>query len=274
MGLCLSSGAQDEDVARKKPRRAFSLKDEKGQYKTSAHKEEFDDAKWEEDTKAIWNRPLAQLSCHMDLPRLGHKMKVLLNDQPVGKGEEEMEDAGKMQVVLEILLIIAESCQEKPETVEEIRDRYYQYVNEDGTGDLSQQLKKFLDEVIPEHSKICSILSVCHQKIVFPAYYSIKQRVHDQLAFKDSRGSWNIAVHLTEDTCTVVHSKVQMAKDSLGDADPEFSFRWELVLVLTGENFENLDKVFVRIADITTRDNLPAARVEQIQKVFEPLPRA
>jgi len=269
MGSCLSKSGQEENEPKKRPRSAYNLKDERGQFKTSAQKEEFNESKWEEDTRSIWNRPLSQLSCHMDLPRLGHKMKIFHNEQPVSKSEEEMEGAGKMQVVLDIIMTIAENCGETPELMEDIRNRYYQFVNEDGSGDLSQQLKAFLEEVIPENSRLCSILSLCHQKIVFPAYYTIKQKVHDQLAFKDSRGSWNINVFLTEETCTVVHSKVQMAKDCLGDAEPEFSFRWELVVTLRGESLESMDNPLVRIADVTTRANLPVDRAQQIQRVFE-----
>ena len=268
MGCCLSREGEEE-TEKRRPRSAYNIKDEKGQFKTSAHQEEFNASKWEEDTKSIWNRPLSLLSCHMDLPRLGHKMRVLLNDQPTGKTEEEMQGTGKMQVVLEIILSIAENCQEKPELIEDIRNRYFEFVHEDGSGDLSQQLKSFLEEVVPEDSKLCSVLSLCHQKIVFPAYYSIKEKIHDLLAFKDSRGSWSIDVFLTEDTCTVVHSKIQMAKDAISEAEPEWSFRWELVISLSGENFGNINEVFVRIADVTTKPDLPADRVQQIRGVFE-----
>lgn len=258
----------DESEEKKQRRGIYVLQNEKGKYKTSAMKKEFVASNWEDDTKSIWERPLSSLSCHMDLPRLGAKMKVYLDDQLVGN-EEDINSNNKMQVVQNIIIHIAESCGESPELIEAIRNRYYDFVHADGTGDISQQLKQFLEEVIPEDCKLCSILSLCHQKIVFPAYYSIKKVIHDDLPFKDSRGSWQINVFITNETCTVVHSKIQMGKDAISEEEPEFSFKWELIIVLSGSHFDNLKEVFVRIPEVTTRDNLPDAREQEIRGIFE-----
>lgn len=270
MGCCFSSSSDSglSNAEKKSRRGTFNLKNEKGEFKTSAHTKDFNAAKWEEDTKAIWDRPLSSLSCHMDLPRLGHKMKIFLNDEVVG-APQEGDNHSKMQVVQDILITTAESCNEPPELIEDIRSRYYEFVNEDGSGDLSQQLKRFLEEVIPDGCKLSHILCLCHQKIVFPAYYSIKQNIFDDLPFKDSRGSWVINVFITEEQCTVVHRKMQMAKDSPNGDPCEFSFAWELVIVLTGATYDNMQEVFVRIPEVNTREGLSAERVNQIQSVFD-----
>lgn len=273
MGCIFSSndknnGGDEEGKPKGKLKRrgTYILTTNDGKYKTSAHQKEFVASNWEDDTKAIWDRPLSSLSCHMDLPRLGAKMKVYYNDELV----EEENDSNKMQVVQNIILHIAESCGESPQLIDTIRNRYFEFVHEDGSGDVSQQLKSFLEEVIPEDTKLCNILSLCHQKIVFPAYYSIKKLVHDDLPFKDSRGSWQINVFITPDTCRVVHSKIQMAKDNvMNNEEPEFSFTWELIVVLQGSHFDTIRDVYVRIPEITTRPNLSPARAQEIRGIFE-----
>lgn len=169
MGCCFSSDEPEERSSGRgslRRRGTYNLKNEKGEYKTSAHTKEFNASKWEEDTKAIWDRPLSSLSCHMDLPRLGHKMKIYLNDEMVS-GPEEGVSQSKMQVVQDILITTAESCGEPPELIESIRNRYYDYVHEDGSGDLSQQLKSFLENVIPDGCKLSHILCLCHQKKLY-----------------------------------------------------------------------------------------------------------
>jgi len=266
MGSCLGSSSGSEPEERTRSKSEYKITTAEGKYKTSAWSTEFVAKSWVTDTEQIWNRPLSALSCHMDLPRLGHKMQVFAGDQPV---KPSNESATKMGVVLDILVTLAEHANESEELQTAIRDRYYNYVMEDGSGDLSQQLKRFLEEVVPEDSKFCNILSLCHQKIVFPAYYSIKENIHDSLPFKDSRGSWTINVYLTEDTCTVVHSKVQMGKDAVDDAEPEYSFRWELVARISGQKFDKLDEVFVRIAEVTIRQDVSNERRQEIRGVFK-----
>jgi len=266
MGNCCTKSNTDEGQSGGKPRAKseYKITTSDGRYKTSAWSTDFKAKSWISDTEKIWNRPLSALSCHMDLPRLGHKMQLFFNDEPV-----KPEGSSKMGIVQGIIVNIAQHCHESEELVTALRDRYYEFVSEDGSGDVSQQLKRFLEEVVPEESKVCNILSLCHQKIVFPAYYSIKENVFDDIPFKDSRGSWMINVYLTDDTCTVIHSKVQMGKDALEGAEPEFSFRWELVARVSGSNFDDLAEVFVRIAEITTRQDVSPERRQEIRGVFK-----
>jgi len=270
MGCCFSSETEEESTGGMRKRSStYSLKNEKGEFKTSAHTKEFNASKWEEDTKAIWDRPLATLSCHMDLPRLGHKMKIFKNDEIIGAPDEDGEAQSKMQVVQDILITTAETCGESPELIEAIRNQYYDFVHQDGSGDISQQLKSFLEAVIPDGTKLSHILCLCHQKIVFPAYYSIKQNIFDSLPFKDSRGSWVINVFIADDVCTVVHRKTQMAKDVMAGEEPEFSFDWELVIVLTGSTYENMKESYVRIPSVDIKHDVPQQRQAEIKAVFD-----
>ena len=131
----------------------------------------------------------------MDLPRLGHKIEVYVGGQRVDMKLQEGDSKSKM--VYSVLLAIAEAAQEPEETIHFIRTRYDEFVKADGSGDTSQQLKSFLTEVVPHDSRLDHVLSLCHQKIVFPAFYSIKTKLQNQVEFKDKRGSWKLQVRST-----------------------------------------------------------------------------
>lgn len=273
MGCIYSTGGlseDDSDKEKKKSRRGtYVLTTEDGKFKTSAQKKDFDAATWIDDTKSIWERPISSLSCHMDLPRLGAKIRIYNSSNELISEEVNENQVHKMEVVKNILLQLTETSQDPQDLIDAINNRYYEFINEDGTGDLSQQLKTFLEEVVPNDSRLSNILSLCHQKIVFPAYYSIKRVIHDALPFKDSRGSWQIDIYISEDLCKVVHSKIQMAKDSLDGEEPEFSFRWELNVVLQGSTFENVKEINVKIPEVTVRANVDAGRAQQIRNIFD-----
>lgn len=263
MGNCCGGSSGDEDKQHKD--RAYSLKNSDGNYKTSAWQHEFVAKNWKEDTESIWNRPLSALSCHMDLPRLGHKIQIFKNDQLI-----PIQDTGnKLKYIQDILIILAQQAGESDDYINKIRNSFFEIVHEDGSGDSSQQLKRYLEENIQDDSKIYHILCLCHQKIVFPAYYSIKENIQNDLVFKDCRGSWSINILFYDDRCTVVHSKVQIAKDTMPNEDPEFSFRWELVINLTGSNYDHISGMDVRVAEVTTRNDVPKARSSSIQDAFK-----
>ena len=201
----------------------------------------------------------------MDLPRLGLKISILEQ----GKQIPIDENQNILTTIKQILLTIARQAGEPVELIQKITNSYFEYINEDGSGDTSQQLKRFLEEVIPDDSKIHRILCLCHQKIVFPAYYSIKDNIHNDLPFKDCRGSWTISINFEQDgACDVAHSKVQMAKDANTNEDAEFSFRWELELHLSGSRLENLDKIETKVVELNLRNNLPNATKQNIEAVF------
>lgn len=135
----------------------------------------------------------------MDLPRLGHKIQVFVEGEQVEVKLKEGDTKSKM--VYSVLLAIADASQEPEETIHYIRTRYDEFVKADGSGDTSQQLKSFLTEVVPHDSRLDHVLSLCHQKIVFPAFYSIKTKLQDHLEFKDKRGSWVLQVWPTFSLC-------------------------------------------------------------------------
>jgi len=260
MGCWISTPQENGEQA--KP--ALSLVNEDGKYKTAAWTTEFKESNWMGDTENIWGRKLSDLSCHMDLPRLGHKMRIFLNGEPV-----QNNASSNVGIVHDILITLTTSLQDTDEIIEVTREKFYDFVQQDGSGDISQQLMNFLTEFYSENSKIQSVLCLCHQKIVFPAFYSIKSHLFEDLPFRDARASWVVSVYIEPESCTVVHSKTQLAKEQLGEQEPEFSFAWELVLRLTGDKLQKLSDVSVRIATVTTRADVPPARRDEIFNIIQ-----
>mmetsp|Transcript_15472 Transcript_15472/g.60493 ORF Transcript_15472/g.60493 Transcript_15472/m.60493 type:complete len:281 (-) Transcript_15472:96-938(-) len=261
MGCCFSSSSGDKGSGG-----GTGLKGKNGQYKTSAWSTDFQESKWKEDTRNIWERELQHLSVHMDLPRLGHKIQVFVDGKQV---ELKMKDGDtKSKVVFEVLLAIADAAQEPEETIHFIRTRYDEFVKADGSGDTSQQLKSFLTEVVPHDSRLDHVLSLCHQKIVFPAFYSIKTKLQDHLEFKDKRGSWVLQLFFERGKCRVVHSKVQTAKPDFESGIEEFSFKWELTVVLSGLLLEYVELIDVNVVGVDVHESVGEGRAAEIRGIF------
>jgi len=245
-------------------KKGFSLTNEDGKYKTSAWTTEFKESNWTGDTENIWGRKLGDLSAHMDLPRLGHKMRIFRNGERV-----MINPSTKVGIVHDILTTLTRELEETEEILAVTNEKFYDFVHQDGSGDISQQLLNFLTEYYSESSKIQSVLCLCHQKIVFPAFYSIKSHLFEDLPFRDARASWVVSVYIEPEACTVVHCKTQLAKEQPGEQEPEFSFSWELVLQLTGERLHKVSSISVRISSITTRAGVPQNRIDAITGIIQ-----
>lgn len=262
MGCCFSSSSGNKGSGKG----GTGLKGKDGQYKTSAWSTDFQESKWKDDTRNIWERELQHLSVHMDLPRLGHKIQVFVEGRPVEVKMKEGDTKSKM--VYAVLLAIADASQEPEETIHYIRTRYDEFVKADGSGDTSQQLKSFLTEVVPHDSRLDHVLSLCHQKIVFPAFYSIKTKLQDHLEFKDKRGSWVLQLFFEKGKCRVVHSKIQTAKPDFESGIEEFSFKWELTVVLSGLLLEYVEKIDVNVVNVDVHESVSEERAQEIRGIF------
>jgi hypothetical protein len=244
----------------------YQLTNDTGKYKTSAWTKDFDSKNWMVDTKRIWERPLSALSCHMDLPRLGHKIQV---SQSGTVTSMLGSSANKMETVREVLLTLAKELGESEEFQSNLKEKFYVFIKEDNSGDTSQQLKTYLEELIPADSKLCHVLSFCHQKIVFPAYYSIKENLFEPLPFQDKRGSWAITIDVSEGKCSILHTKIQIGRDKAECGEPEFTFIWELAGHLTGEKLEQLEDITLKVHQLTIPEDVPEARAKEIRDIFE-----
>eukprot|EP01095_Lingulamoeba_sp_RSL-Kostka_P000832 TRINITY_DN110_c0_g4_i1.p1 TRINITY_DN110_c0_g4~~TRINITY_DN110_c0_g4_i1.p1 ORF type:complete len:293 (+),score=75.62 TRINITY_DN110_c0_g4_i1:213-1091(+) len=269
MGCIFSSSGGDSS---NKSKKEFSLTTSDGKHKTSAWSTEFDEQNWKQDTEKIWQRKIEDLSIHMDLPRLGHKISIYKNGSIIEENNNN-NNSTKSEVVFFLCTTLVEQLGESEEFISEITDNFYHddYVHKDGSGDVSQQLLRFLVAMIHPESKTERVLKLCHQKMVFPAFYSIKNKIFDELPFKDQRGTWfiNIYINDDDDTVTVVHSKRQIAKNTEYGQEEEFSFRWELICHLVGDTLEELEDQEIRIAEVKIREDVSKSRKKEINQLFE-----
>jgi len=243
-----------------------SLLTEDGRHKTSAWTEEFKESNWISDSQAIWSRNLKDLSVHMDLPRLGPRITLFKEDEEVLFSQES---DSKMERIKLLLVSIAKLCNEDSQLVTDIENKFYDHINSDGAGDPSQQLSNFLTAVIPKDSKIERVLKLCHQKMVFPAFYCIKTKIFDKLPFKDYRGTWDVKIVFLPSNALVQHSKVQVSKDPPAPGEEEeYKFRWCLNLSISGDDFGTFDEPKISIVSAETRRTLPLPRTNEIKDLL------
>ncbi len=120
------------------------------------------------------------------------------------------------------------------------------------------------------NSKVGRVLRACHQKMIFPGFYYIKNLIQE-LPFQDQRGTWVVSVHIGVDFVEVKHRKIQSGKPKgievsiqaaipsspcsqclptfLQKGDPEFAFEWEL-RVRFSRDLEEITKVAVTILEL------------------------
>eukprot|EP00008_Paramoeba_atlantica_P003289 CAMPEP_0201475628 /NCGR_PEP_ID=MMETSP0151_2-20130828/1012_1 /ASSEMBLY_ACC=CAM_ASM_000257 /TAXON_ID=200890 /ORGANISM="Paramoeba atlantica, Strain 621/1 / CCAP 1560/9" /LENGTH=265 /DNA_ID=CAMNT_0047855767 /DNA_START=64 /DNA_END=858 /DNA_ORIENTATION=+ len=221
---------------------------------------------WRDTVKNIWNREIGQLPVHTDIPRLGSRMKVFDGEGKLTM-EDIPEDTPRAELVQRLLSSVAGALNDE-ESLEVVKSKYYEYIDEGGKGDISQQLLKLLVEHFPKSGKTIKILKACHQKIVFPGFYHIKSKFFEQLPFKDMRGTWTMSIHLLENHYEVRHRKTQIAQPAKGasvdDPGGEFNFEWELRMDFDS-NMKELLEVDVSILSIAYRDDVSEQRKGQIE---------
>lgn len=237
-----------------------------GTHKTSAWTDEFDPTKWIDDIDKIWRRKLSDLPVHMDIPRLGHKIRLIKDGEAVAFAEESDP---KPEIVRKLFVALATALEESEEFLKSIDDHFYEVVKREGTGDISQQLSSFLQTYVAPDSRFERVLKLCHQKMVFPAFYYLKHRISG-LVFKDARGTWDLTVSLLEGgkQIRVEHSKCQVPRDVLAGEQEEYSFRWTLAVLISGPDLDQLESCTIHIKEISTRPDLPESRVSTIREAI------
>jgi len=236
---------------------------------TSTKKHEWSESRWVDDTKEIWARKIDDLPVHMDVPRLGAKLRILREGEKITREESiDLETLAKPQLVYEVLLTMVEGIEEEEEVAQKIKDEFFNYVNSDGSGDISMQLLSFLKEILTKETKIGRVLKACHQKIVFPAFYSIKSAVYDEMPFKDLRGTWVMSVDVRSGGGIFVnHRKRQRSKAGNAEDAPEFSFEWQLSLQFD-QDVNELKEVKVDILSLEVADWLDDEKRKAVTDVF------
>jgi len=251
--------------------------------------DEWNEDRWRSDSKQVWCKALPLLPTNMDIPRLGLRTHIFnaqgddllaalkeTDNGPAASSSANTSNAKKKSYIVEQILYHLGKELNDEKFLAALKEKYYTFVNSNDQGDISQQLLAFFKEAIPEDTPLCNVLKCCHQKIIFPGFYSIKNRIGSQLPFKDKRGTWNLLVYITKSGRVVVkHRKHQLSKSDPRPLDQqtpategEFFFEWELLLVLS-KDLMDLERVDVAMKDLQIRDWVDEKRANEIRQIFE-----
>ncbi|KAF2073132.1 hypothetical protein CYY_005548 [Polysphondylium violaceum] len=175
----------------------------------------------------------------------------------------------KEEVIYQVLTSLAYLLDGKDKE-KQIKSTFSNYIK--GSGDMSQQLLLMLGAEVGETSRLMSLLKVCHQKIILPAYYFIKANLFEELPFRDKRGSWRMKIVLeTDGTVIATHSKRQQSTAG-SENDPEFEFEWSLSIIFDKDM--NINRLKVEIVDLIISKNISNDKRQEIQKAFSVLQSA
>jgi len=175
----------------------------------------------------------------------------------------------KEEVIYQVLTSLAYLLDGKDKE-KQIKTTFANYIK--GSGDMSQQLLLMLGAEVGETSRLMSLLKVCHQKIILPAYYFIKANLFEELPFRDKRGSWRMKIILENDGSVIAtHSKRQQSTAG-SENDPEFEFEWSLSIIFDKDM--NINRLKVEIVDLLISKNISNDKRQEIQKAFSVLQTA
>lgn len=227
---------------------------------------------WQGDTAQIWSRTFDKLAIHTDLPRLAHKMEVIISEDvessnhsvESAKGEELRDSMTQEEVVYYVFCKLGSALESEEQQVR-IKEQFKEYVK--GVGDMSQQILRFLADVVGDDSKIMKVLKACHQKILLPGYYYVKSQIYEDYPFKDYRGSWTIRIVVYSDTVVVIHRKKQQSNSEV-DGIPDFEFEWELRMGFD-KSLSAIQHLSAKVVDMSVNDKLPDEKKQHINSVFE-----
>jgi len=260
------------------PTDSKTLQDIQNLESRTAHQEQLNQVaeKWKDDSKKIWSRPISELPVHLDLPRLGRKIRIIENGRPVfDKMTTKIIEENHREIVFQFLKILADILQhisgqenEQNELLEIIEEKYYHHIKTEG--DMSQQLLSFFKEEIPEQDHLIKLLKLCHQKMVFPGYYYLKSFLFEKETFKDKRGSWNVIITFLESErrIHIQHFKVQQSKVLVNEKRPEFEFTWRLTFTMDF-NFDEIIELDVKILSLFIHPAITEKRKKEIRDAFE-----
>jgi len=113
----------------------------------------------------------------------------------------------------------------------QVEQYYDSYISD--SGDLGEQLYSFFLNLLKQHGETQTllILKAIQQKIIFPAYYCMREYLEPNLgSFKDVYGSWVVQLEIDGDVVVVKHIKQQQSITTRADEIPDYQFTWQLVI--------------------------------------------
>jgi len=223
-----------------------------------------------------WEKPYHTLPVHVDIPRLGKKISIYVNNTVVHQADTDdlaALRAGAMMdtprgsqdhtVIRDIVVSLSKHLGEAQSQQDALRARFSEFFHP--AGDPSLALSEYLEQVVGVDSKVLGVLKACNQSILAPGVLKLKCTVGNQFAFKDMRGSWRINIYITPDKVCVTHLKRERSFED--DPADYFEFEWSLVLVFDG-NVTKMQEVHLHIDELLFGTSMNPSKKKKIREAM------
>jgi hypothetical protein len=195
--------------------------------------------------KPKWQRDPNELPVATDLPRMIQNVMVsddehkVLFERSATKDKENGNTynmRSRVTLLKELFLILAHRF-----TLHDLHStillRWSEFFdNEDlETSDLSQQLRKFLLQVVGNQNALINILKSVNQSVIAPVAMRIRSFFFGEYNLKDVRNAWNVDILLANGEIIVRHLKWEESIPTC------FKFQWKLDLVFNEDATELMD---------------------------------
>jgi hypothetical protein len=200
---------------------------------------------WQADLINVWSRDVKDLPVHTDVPRIASKLTISKDGKPMTLAPSDDKFVLVEQILFTLNLAIVGDVHAAEEFRQENRNSLIL--------DPQAECARYLERIITSprmNPKVLNILKLCHQKIIFPAYYYIKYCLGEEIEIRDNRNSWRVNIDVqSSGVVTVKHTKGQRSAGYATElGDPMFEFDWELGF-MTNSNVTFLEKIWVRLVD-------------------------
>lgn len=217
---------------------------------------------------ATWNRPLAELPVHIDLPRLGPKFRFYQDGQLIAHMCTPLPEEERIHHIIRSIYCTLSTHLGDPVTVDLINQKFYQTYTPSSAADVAIRSLLFLQETFDTtRSPLVHVLKCCNQSAIAPLFIALKGYLGSQLPYKDFRGGWHVEIHISAETVTVVHVRREQSFSS--DPSEHWEFEWTATLIYD-RTLMTLTGTKIRITEIVFLDSAPDVR-SQVEKIFQPI---
>jgi len=158
---------------------------------------------WEQKVKEVWNAALGEHPINIDIPRLISKIRVEnANGEVLFSANSEQTNE---EQVISFFLFLAQTL--KDQIFQEMIDHLESLMRDKPA--FTNAIKQMLEVPNAPSSPSVKLLKGAHQKMLFPAYYSIKSQLKSP-QMKDKAGAWQIVILLDQNRAELRHKKTQI----------------------------------------------------------------
>lgn len=111
MGNCCTTTPEAQTQTTTTPRKDTAKEAENKQLEIKKLNEVAE--KWKDDSRKIWQRPIDDLPVHLDLPRLGRKIRIYRDSQVIfDKATTKTNSENQRDIVFQFLKVLADTVSE------------------------------------------------------------------------------------------------------------------------------------------------------------------